>query len=130
MTRSSMDQLSEELLQQTREGKVAWEEVEGGQDAYRVAFADITLIVSKWAPLRHSSWQPLRDFSNSFNLDIATYRLELRNDAGEVEESLAAIPGQAAYRVLREVFALAHHQASHTERNIDKAIEYLRGTSA
>ena len=62
--------------------------------------------------MRRSSWQPLRDFSNCLNLDIATYRLELRNDAGEVEESLAAIPGQETHRSKREVFSLAHRQAS------------------
>ena len=127
MTRANMHELSEELLLQTQEGKVTWEEMEGSQDTYKVTFTDIALVISKWAPLSQSSWQPLRDFSNSLNLDIATYSLELCNDSGEVEERLVAIPGQATHRVLREVFDLAQRQASPAGRNIEKALEYLRG---
>ena len=130
MTESRIDQLCEELLQQSQEGKVAWEEVEGLEYAYKVRFPDLTLVVSSWAPLRNCSWQPVRELSNSLNLDIATYRLELRDAAGEVTETLLVVPGQTNYRLLREVFALAHRQASHAEKNMDKALEYLRGTSA
>ena len=130
MTQTNMDQLCEELLQQSQEGKLAWEEVEGQEYAYAVAFPDLTLVVSSWAPLRNCSWQPVRELSNSLNLDIATYRLELQDDTGEATETLLAIPGQANYRVLRGVFDLAHRQASHAGRNMDKALEYLRGTSA
>ena len=132
MNKSRMEQLAQELLRQSREGKVTWEEIasQGCEESYRVAFADVALVVSKWQPLRNSSWQPLRDLSNSFKLNIAAYRLELRNDAGETTESLLAVPGQAAYRALREVFCLARRQASPAERDIDKALEYLRGTSA
>ncbi len=128
MTESRMDQLCNELLQQSQEGKLAWEEVEGQEHAYAVAFPDVSLVISSWAPLRSCSWQPLRDLSNSFKLDLATYRLELQNDAGQTEETLLVIPGQSNYRVLRDLFRLAHQQAGHSEKNIDKALEYLRGT--
>lgn len=128
MTESRMDQLCEELLQQSGEAKVPWEEVPGREYAYKVSFPDITLAITSWSPLRDAPWRPLRDLSNSFKLDLATYRLELQNDAGQTEETLLVIPGQANYRVLRDLFRLAHQQAGHSEKNIDKALEYLRGT--
>ena len=66
--------------------------------------------------------------ANSISLDLATYRLELLNDTGEILESLLTIPGQASYRRLREVYQLAHRQASYSEKSIDEVLQHLRQT--
>jgi hypothetical protein len=123
-----MAQVSEELLQQTRAGRVAWEIVPGRENAYQVTFPDTTLVISRWSPLRNSPWATVRDLSNSFSVDVAAYRLELLNESHEVVEALLAVPGQAAHRWLRETFALAQGQVSHSQENIDRVLEYLRGT--
>jgi hypothetical protein len=128
MARSRMTQVAEQLLQQSRSGKVTWEQVENRENAFKVAFPDTTLVVSRWSPLRGSSWTMVRDLSRTFGVDVAVYKLELLDEANEVVDVLLGIPGQVAYRMLRDTFALAHGHASHTEENIDKVMEYLRET--
>jgi hypothetical protein len=123
-----MTQVAEHLLQQSRAGKVGWEMSETRQNAYKVTFPDTTLVISRWSPLRDSSWATMRDLSRTFCVDAAVYRLELLNAANEVVETLLGIPGQIAYRTLRDIFALAQGQVTHAEENIDKVLEYLRET--
>ena len=128
MPKTRMTQVAEHLLQQSRAGKVTWEMAESRENGYKVAFPDTTLVVSRWSPLRDSSWATMRDLSRTFSVDVAVYRLELLNEAGEVVESLLGIPGQIAHRALRDTFALAQGQVTHAEENIDKVLEYLRET--
>ena len=128
MPKSRMTQVAEHLLQQSRAGKVGWEMSETRQNAYKVTFPDTTLVISRWSPLRDSSWATMRDLSRTFCVDAAVYRLELLNAANEVVETLLGIPGQIAYRTLRDIFALAQGQVTHAEENIDKVLEYLRET--
>ena len=128
MAKSRMTQVAEQLLQQSRSGKVAWEQVENRENAYQVAFPDTTLVISRWSPLGGSSWTAVRDLSRTFGVDVASYRLELLDEAGAVVESLLAVPGQVIYRTLRDTFALARGQVTHAEENINKVMEYLRET--
>jgi hypothetical protein len=128
MATSRMYQVAEELLQQTRAGKINWAAAEGRKDAYKVVLPNTTLVISRWSPLGGSPWAAVRDLSRSFSVEVAAYRLELLNGSNEVVETLLAVPGQSAYRVLRETFGLAQQRASHTEEKIDQVLEYLRQT--
>ena len=128
MAKSRMHQVAEELLQQSQAGKINWTAVEGGRDAYKVVLPDTTLVVSRWSPLGNTPWATLRDLSRSFSVDFGAYRLELLNESNEVVETLLAVPGQSAYRVLRETLGLAQQRANHTEEKIDQVLEYLRQT--
>ncbi len=123
-----MTQAAEELLQQSRADKVRWEVVEGRKHAYKVAYPDTTVIISSWSLPRDVAWDPISDLATSLNLGVSTYRLELLDSTGEVDEALLAIPGQAVHKTLRDVYDLAHRQASPAEGNIDKVLEYLKGT--
>lgn len=125
MAKSRLVQVAEQLLQQSRAGKVTWQTVENRESAYRVSFPDATLVVSRRSPLRDSPWAPVRDLSHSFGVDVASYRLELLDQANQVVESLLAVPGQSTYRILRETFARAQSQVSHAEENVDKVMQYL-----
>ena len=128
MANARINEVAGELLKQARADKISWQIVEGRDDAYQASFPDISLVVLRWSPLQNSSWATLRDLSNSFSPDIATYRLELLNESGEVVESLLTLPGQFAYRNLREVFDLAKRQSSPTEESIDRVLKHLRQT--
>ena len=128
MAKARINEVSGELLKQARADKISWQIVEGRDDAYQASFSDTSLVVSRWSPLQNSPWATLRDLSNSFSPDIATYRLELLNESGEVVESLLTLPGQFAYRNLREVFDLAKRQSSPTEESIDRVLKHLRQT--
>ncbi len=126
MAKARIIQVVEELLIQSRVDKINWEIVNNRETAYRTSFPETALIVSRWSPLHNALWAQVRDLANSISLDLATYRLELLNDSGEVLESLLTIPGQATYRRLREVYRLAHRQASHSEKSIDQVLQHLR----
>lgn len=128
MAKARINQVAEELLKQARAEKITWEPVEDNKTAYRASFPDTSLIVSKWSPLRNAPWATARDLSNSFNVDLATYRLDLLNESGEVVESLLTLPGQAVYRGLKEVYEMAHRKASYTEESIDKVLQHLQQT--
>ena len=128
MTKSRINQVAEELLIQARADKITWEIVDNQETAYRTSFPETALIISRWSPLHNAPWAPVRDLANSISLDLATYRLELLNDSGDVVESLLTIPGQASYRRLREVYQLAHRQASYSEKSIDEVLQHLRQT--
>jgi hypothetical protein len=128
MANARINEVAGELLKQARADKISWQIVEGRDDAYQASFPDISLVVLRWSPLQNSPWATLRDLSNSFSPDIATYRLELLNESGEVVESLLTLPGQFAYRNLREVFDLAKRQSSPTEESIDRVLKHLRQT--
>ena len=128
MPKTRMTQVAEQLLQQSRNEKVAWEVLEGKNYAYKVDYPDTTVVISSWSLLRDVAWDPISDLAKSLSLNIATYRLELQDSTGQVDEALLAVPGQAVHKVLRDVFDLAHRQASPTEENIDKILEYLKGT--
>ena len=128
MPKTRMTEVAEELLQQSRADKVAWEVVEGRKYAYKVAYPDATVVVSSWSLLRDIPWDPISEVAASLNLSIGTYRLELLDSAGQVDEALLAIPGQVAHKTLREIYDLAHRQTSPAEGNIDKVLEYLKGT--
>jgi hypothetical protein len=123
-----MHQVAEQLLQQSRAGKINWAAAEGRKDAYKVVLPDTTLIISRWSPLGSSPWATVRDLSRSFSVDFGAYRLELLNESNEIVETLLAVPGQSAYRVLRDTFELAQSRASHREDKIDQVLEYLRQT--
>lgn len=126
MVKARINEVAAELLQQARAGKIVWQIVEGRDSAYQASFPDASVVVSRWSPLHNSPWAILRDLSNSFGPDVATYRLEVLNPAGEVVESLLTVPGQLAHRNLREVFDLARGQTSPTEESIDRVLEHLR----
>jgi len=128
MAKAKINEISGELLKQARADKISWQIVEGRDDAYQASFPDTSLVVSRWSPLQNSPWATLRDLSNSFSPDIATYRLDLLNESGEVVESLLTLPRQFAYRNLREVFDLAKRQSGPTEESIDRVLKHLRQT--
>ena len=128
MTKARINQVAEELLIQARADKIKWEIVDDQETAYRTSFPETALIVSRWSPLHNAPWAQVRDLANSISLDLAAYRLELLNDSGDVIESLLTIPGQATYRRLREVYQLAHRQASYSEKSIDEVLQHLRQT--
>ena len=128
MAKARINGVAQELLKQARADKVSWQIVEGRNDAYQASFPDTSLVVSRWSPLQNSSWATLRDLSNSFSLDIATYRLELLNESGEVVEALLTLPGQFAYQNLCAVFDLAKQQSSPTEESIERVLKHLRQT--
>ena len=128
MVKARINQVAEELLIQARADKLKWEIIEDRETAYLTSFPETSLIVSRWSPLHNAPWAEVRDLANSISLDLATYRLELLNDAGEILESLLTIPGQASYRRLREVYQLAHRQASYSEKSIDEVLQHLRQT--
>jgi hypothetical protein len=130
MVKSKMVQIAEQLLQQSRAGKLAWEPAEGRGNAFKVSFPDTTLVVSRCSPLRDSPWATVRDLSHSLGIDVASYRLELLDADNHVLETLLALPGQTAHRTLRQLFARAHTQATHSEERINKVMEYLRETGA
>jgi hypothetical protein len=130
MTKSQMVQVAEQLLQQTMAGKVVWEAAEERENAYKVSFPDTTLVVSRRSPLRDCRWSTVRDLSHSFGVDVASYRLELLDGDRQVLETLLAVPGQAAHRTLRQLYARAHSQVSHAEEKISRVMEYLRETGA
>tara|TARA_B100001146_G_C16054416_1_gene379316 strand:- start:85 stop:471 length:387 start_codon:yes stop_codon:yes gene_type:complete len=128
MAKARINEVAEELLKQARADKISWQIVEGRDDAYQASFPDTSLVVSRWSPLQNSSWATLRDLSNGFSPDIATYRLELLNEYGEVVESLLTLLGQFAYRNLSEVFDLAKRQSSPSEESIDRVLKHLKQT--
>ena len=128
MAKARINEVAEELLKQARADKISWQIVEGRDDAYQASFPDTSLVVSRWSPLQNSSWATLRYLSNSFSPDIATYRLELLNEYGEVVESLLTLLGQFAYRNLSEVFDLAKRQSSPSEESIDRVLKHLKQT--
>ena len=128
MAKARINEVAEELLKQARADKISWQIVEGRDDAYQASFPDTSLVVSRWSPLQNSSWATLRDLSNGFSPDIATYRLELLNEYGEVVESLLTLLGQFAYRNLSEVFDLAKRQSSLSEGSIDRVLKHLKQT--
>jgi len=128
MAKARINEVAEELLKQARADKISWQIVEGRDDAYQASFPDTSLVVSRWSPLQNSSWATLRDLSNGFSPDIATYRLELLNEYGEVVESLLTLLGQFAYRNLSEVFDLAKRQSSPSEGSIDRVLKHLKQT--
>ena len=128
MGKARINQVAEELLLHARADKIKWEIVDNQETAYRTSFPETALIVSRWSPLHNAPWAQVRDLANSISLDLAAYRLELLNDSGDVVESLLTIPGQATYRRLREVYQLAHRQASYSEKSIDEVLQHLRQT--
>jgi len=128
MAKSRMHQVAEELLQQSRATKINWTATEDRKDAYRVVLPDTTLVISRWSPLGNTSWAAAQDLSRSFSVDFGAYRLELLNESNEVVETLLTVPGQSAYRVLRDTFGLAQQRANQTEEKIDQVLEYLRQT--
>jgi len=129
MAKSRMHQVAEELLQQSRAGKINWTAVEDRRDAYKVVLPYTTLVISRWSPLGNLSWDALRDLSRSLSVDFGAYRLELLNESNEVVETLLAVmPSQSAYGALRETFGLAQQRAHRTDEKIDQVLEYLRQT--
>lgn len=128
MPKARINEVAEELLKQSRADKISWQLVEGKENAYQSFFPETSVVVSRWSPLHNSPWATVRDLSNSFSQDVATYRLEVLNESGEIVESLLTLPGQFSYRNLREVFKLAERQASPTEESIDRVLEHLRQT--
>ncbi|MDA1219241.1 MAG: hypothetical protein O2909_07350 [Chloroflexi bacterium] len=128
MAKARINEVAEELLKQALADKINWKIVEGRENAYQASFPDTSLVVSRWSPLHNSPWATVRDLSNSFSPDVATYRLEVLNDSGEIVESLLTLPGQFAYRNLRKVFELAKRQTSPTEESIDRVLGHLRQT--
>jgi hypothetical protein len=129
MAKSRMHQVAEELLQQSRAGKVNWAAAEDRRDAYKVVLPNTTLVISRWSPLGNLPWDAMRDLARSFSVDFGAYRLELLNESGEVVETLlAVVPSQSAHGALRETFSLAQQRAHQTEAKIDQVLEYLRQT--
>jgi hypothetical protein len=128
MVKARINEVAAELLKQARADKIGWQAVEGRESAYQASFPDASVVVSRWSPLHNSPWAILRDLSNGFSPDVAIYRLEVLNPSGEIVESLLTVPGQLAYRNLREVFDLAKRRTSPTEESIDRVLEHLRQT--
>ena len=127
MSRPKIRQLLDELLKQTKADTISWEPVESQKDSYKASFPGTSLIVSRWSALRNSSCAMVTDLSKSFSVDINTYRLELLEGDDQTVETLLTVPGQSAYRALRETFNLAGQQASQADKSIDRVLGHLRG---
>jgi hypothetical protein len=128
MAKARINEVAAELLKQARAGKISWQTVEGRENAFQASFPDTSVVVSRWSLLHDAPWATLRDLANGFGPDVAAYRLEVLDQSGEVVESLLTVPGQLAYRNLREAFDLAKQRISPTEESVDRVLEHLRQT--
>lgn len=108
MPESNMKEVAEQLLTQSKEHKVTWEET-SRRGAYRVHFPDIALTITRVSP-------SLEDSSDM--------RLELMSEAGRVIESLETTPEDPMYSTLSQIFDLA--QQDIRDSGIDKALDYLK----
>ncbi|MDA1219242.1 MAG: hypothetical protein O2909_07355 [Chloroflexi bacterium] len=106
MTESKMLELAEEVLAQSKAGKVKWEEITN-TDAYGVKFPDIGLGIVR--------------------ISGAEYLLQLRDIGGKLLDSLSGRRGSEEYNMLQEIYNLARGEALSVEENIDKALNYLKG---
>ena len=109
MELEKMEALANQLLASGRDGKLRWKE---GlvRDSYRLYFPDVAIGIS----------HPIG----------STFILQIIDDEGETIGSFAPEPDTPQHKVLREVHKNARRNIQEEEavvnRNIDKALEYLR----
>ena len=109
MAESRMDEVAQELLRKSKDGKLQWEE-SGKRGSYRVIFPDVVLAIS-------------RDFPTEEDSDLT---LELISEAGRVIDSLETTPEDPMHSTLSQMFDLA--QQGIRDSGIDKALDYLKRT--
>lgn len=108
MPELTMSQVAEQLLSQTKEHKVNWEET-SRKGSYRVHFPDIALTITRVSP----------------NLDeVSDMRLELMSDGGRVIDSLDAAHENPMHSTLNQIFEIAQQDIQ--DSGIDKALNYLK----
>ena len=107
MAESRMVEVAEELLRRSEAGDLSWE-APFTSNFYTVNLQDISLVI----------FNPGRD----------EYLLTLRDYVGKEIESYHAEPGTAGFQTLAQLFEVARRQALDVEGNIDKALEYLKGS--
>ena len=110
MPESRLNEVAQQLLDQSIDHKVAWEEA-GRTDSYRVFFPDIVLAISRIQP--------------SLGRD-SDLRLELMSDAGRVIDSLETTPEGEMHSILGQIFDLAEQHV--LDAGINKALDYLKRT--
>lgn len=122
MPESRMNEVAQELWQQTKAGKVDWERTRS-EDAYRVVFPDVMLRISRQALTgpRVVSWE----ISATESFD---YQLDVHDDAGRVIGSLAPAHEDSMHELLAELFQLAERHVRFVQQasGIDKALDYLK----
>lgn len=110
MPESGLNEVAQQLLSQSRDHKITWEEA-SRTGSYRVFFPDIVLAISRTEP--------------SFKLD-SDLRLELMSDAGRVIDSLETTLEDDMHSILSQIFELAEQHVRDT--GINKALDYLKRT--
>jgi len=108
MPESRMTEVAQELLSNSRDHNVAWEDG-ATRGSYRVFFPDVVLTISRIYPSLEES---------------SDLRFELMNDTGRVIESLDTTPEETMHSVLSEIFDLAEQHVRDT--GINKALNYLK----
>ena len=108
MPESKMNEVAEQLLSQSKEHKVSWEEI-SRRGAYRVHFPDIALTITR---------------VNTYLEEVSGMRLELMSDAGSVIDSLETKPEDSMHSILSQIFDLAQQEIR--DSGIDKALGYLK----
>jgi hypothetical protein len=120
MAETRMNELAEELLQRSRDGKVPWEEKPRGRrsepDGYQVVFPDGALILTRTEELRGESLEKLEE--------IVVYRIDLLGDTGRIIDTLTHKPEEPMYQTLAEIFDLA--EAYVRDTGISKALDFLK----
>ena len=110
MPESRMNEVAQELLSQSRDHNVTWED-SATKGSYRVFFPDVVLVISR-------SYRSLEESSNLL--------LELMNDSGRVVDCLDTTSEEAMHSVLSEIFDLAEQHVRDT--GVNKALDYLKRT--
>jgi hypothetical protein len=117
MAESNMTEVAQELLRQSKEHKVNWEE-SGKKDSYRVFVPDVSLSISRlprFDPFAHTPVPEEEDFN---------YLLDLYSDSGRIIGRLAPAQEDPMHQVLADLFGVAEECVQ--QRGIDKALEYLK----
>ena len=108
MPESRMNELAQNLLDQSNQDKIDWEST-GARASYRVIFPDVVLTISR------------------VHLDIretSDLRLELMNETGRVLNLLETAPEDSMHSLLEQIFDLAERHVR--DAGIDKALENLK----
>lgn len=103
MPAKGMNEIAEELLRLSREGKLKWEQTVR-DDRYRIDFPDVSLAIAK--------------------VDVfECYQLDLVNETGAIIDTLAT-PFESPSFELKEIYELAETYVR--EAGINRALDYLK----
>lgn len=105
MAESGMLQLAQELLANSKAGKMKWETY--GSDTFKVDIPDMSIMISRVG---------------------SDYSFRLENNNGVVLDRLYGHLSQdvSQFEMLEEMFKLARGQFLDVEGSIDKALQYLK----